>query len=195
MSSPVFKKAEKLFWHDRVVERLFLWIFPDWIYPNHITIFRFILTPFVFFLIYEKLYLLALPLFLIVAFTDVLDGSLARTRNQITDWGISYDPIADKILIGGAVLILVTDHLGYLIPCVIIGLEFFIVANAYSRRRRGKNIQANVWGKLKMFFHVTGVAILIFGTMLNVGTLFVVATAVLWLAVFFATLSLLTGRL
>lgn len=195
MSSFSFKKADKLFWHDNIVAKLILWAIPSWIYPNYITIFRFLTTPLVFFLIYKEFYSLGIISFLIVAFTDVIDGSLARTRNQITDWGISYDPIADKLLIGGLLLILVFKHIGYLIPFLIIFIEVVIVFNAWLRRRRGKNIQANFWGKAKMFLHVLGVIFLLFGLIYDLDKLFLSAQISFWIAIGFALLSLMTGRL
>ena len=75
---------------------------------NKITIFRILLIPFfIASLLYYgegKLYLkfVALAIFALAAFTDAIDGGIARSRSQITELGIILDPIADKLLIASA---------------------------------------------------------------------------------------------
>lgn len=72
---------------------------------NKITIFRILLIPFFIasLLYYDEtrtyLRFVALAIFAIAAFTDAIDGGIARSRSQITDLGIVLDPIADKLLI------------------------------------------------------------------------------------------------
>lgn len=72
---------------------------------NKITIFRILLIPFFIacLLYYDEtrmhLRFVALAIFAIAAFTDAVDGGIARSRTQITDLGIVLDPIADKLLI------------------------------------------------------------------------------------------------
>ena len=65
--------------------------------PNYLTIIRLILVPIIFLLILTENYLIAFVFFLIANFTDILDGSIARKYNLITDWGKLMDPLADKI--------------------------------------------------------------------------------------------------
>lgn len=78
--------------------------------PNRLTLLRLILIPFImFFLIFPILpdtwsRIAGAALFIITAFTDFLDGFLARRLNMITDFGIFLDPLADKLLIFGAML-------------------------------------------------------------------------------------------
>ncbi|MGM0629272.1 MAG: CDP-alcohol phosphatidyltransferase family protein [Patescibacteria group bacterium] len=85
---------------DRILDRLFLWSIPSYIKPNHLTIFRYLTVPIIFYFLLNSFYLPVLLLFLLSAFTDALDGALARTRDQITSWGKIHDPLADKLLIG-----------------------------------------------------------------------------------------------
>ena len=85
--------------------------------PNKLTIFRIILVPImvIFSLINIPVDVLGVPLnfiimdiiFIIASLTDKLDGYLARKNNQITNFGKFLDPIADKILVVSAMLILV----------------------------------------------------------------------------------------
>lgn len=75
---------------------------------NKITIFRILLIPFfIACLLYygagrESLRFIALGLFSLAAFTDAIDGGIARSRGQITELGVILDPIADKLLITSA---------------------------------------------------------------------------------------------
>ena len=75
---------------------------------NKITIFRILLIPFfIASILYYgegRLYLrfVALGIFAVAAFTDAIDGGIARSRSQVTDLGIVLDPIADKLLIASA---------------------------------------------------------------------------------------------
>ena len=75
---------------------------------NRITIFRILLIPFFIasLLYYSEakpyLRLVALAIFAIAAFTDAIDGGIARSRSQITELGTILDPIADKLLISSA---------------------------------------------------------------------------------------------
>ena len=71
--------------------------------PNKLTLLRLILVPFyVFFLLMPSIphhYLIALVIFAAAAYTDHLDGKIARKRNMVTDFGKFADPLADKIMI------------------------------------------------------------------------------------------------
>ncbi len=94
------KSTIKFYPQDIFLKKTILRLIPKTIKPNHITLLRFFLTPIVIGAIIKEKNILALFLFLITAFTDAIDGAMARTRNQITQWGKIYDPLADKFLIG-----------------------------------------------------------------------------------------------
>ena len=82
--------------------------------PNKLTIMRFCLVPvFMVFLVVEPIYnalgdklsrLAALAIFALASFTDFLDGYIARKQNIVTDFGRFIDPLADKLLVFGALL-------------------------------------------------------------------------------------------
>lgn len=151
----------KLMPHDRLMARLILPLVPSWVRPNQITVVRLLTSPIVFWLFWMKNYALGLPVFLLVAFTDALDGSLARVRRQITPWGITYDPVADKFLIGGVMLIVVIKHLGLWLAGFIVGLEVLTLVGALYFKRQGRLLPANLWGKIKMNLQVAGVVALL----------------------------------
>ena len=187
-----FQTADKIFWHDRLLAKTFLKLFPKSVLPNHITVFRFMATPVVVILMLYEQYYIGLIAFLLVAFTDALDGAMARTRNQITEWGKVYDPLADKILIGSMVFIIVLRYIDFWTAIIIIGLEFIIILTAWLRMKKGIKIQANLWGKIKMNLQVAGVVILLLSIVFNWAALLPFASGVLYLAIAFAIVSLLT---
>src|SRR5688572_24421843 len=74
----------KLYPHDRLLAWTLVPITPKFIRPNHLTIFRILLVPFVLVALWYESWTWSLVLFLIAATTDAWDGSLARLRKQIT---------------------------------------------------------------------------------------------------------------
>ncbi|MDO8435700.1 MAG: CDP-alcohol phosphatidyltransferase family protein, partial [bacterium] len=85
----------KILWTDKLLARTILHLFPYSVRPNHVTAFRLIATPFVVWVLASENYVWGIPFFLLVAFTDAIDGAMARTRDQITDVGKLFDPLAD----------------------------------------------------------------------------------------------------
>jgi len=187
-----FQKAEKVYPHDKIMAKIFLPLIPQSIHPNHITVFRFVATPFVIFLMLFEHYLVGLVYFLLVAFTDVIDGSLARTRDQITEWGKVYDPLADKILIGSMVFVIVLEYIDFWTSIIIVGLEIIIISVAWFRMHHGIKMEANVWGKIKMLLQVVGVTFLLLSIVFDLAAFLPLASGALYLAIAFAIVSLLT---
>ena len=187
-----FEKADKIFFHDKVLAATILKLIPARVLPNHITIFRFVSTPIVIFLMISEKYYIGLWAFLLTAFTDAIDGSLARTRNQITDWGKIYDPLADKILIGSMVFVIVLRYIDFWTAIIIISIEIIFIIAACARKRSGREVHANIWGKIKMILQVAGVAILLLAVVFDWANLLPLASKTLYLAIAFAIVSLLT---
>ena len=90
-------------------------------------------------------------IFIIASITDKLDGYIARSRNQITTFGKFLDPLADKILVLSAMLMLV--EMGYLpawIPIIVLAREFVVSGyRLIAVEKGGKVIAASIWGKIK----------------------------------------------
>lgn len=124
--------------------------------PNHITAFRIFLAPVVILLLISQNYQWGVPLFFIAALTDALDGALARTQNRITEWGMMFDPLADKALIIPTLVFLMFKELPVFIGAAVVSIECFIIFLALGWRNAGQEIKANVWGKWKMVFQVAG---------------------------------------
>ena len=192
MSEFTFQPADKVFWHDKLLAATILKLIPHYVCPNHFTLFRLLASPVAAILMYWESYTWGLYIFLILALTDAIDASLARTRNQITEWGKVYDPLADKILIGSMIFIIVLRYLDPWTAYFILIIEAVIIITAWKRKKEGKIVQANVWGKIKMILQVLGVIILLLSIVLNLEALAPFASGTLTLAIIFAIISLFT---
>lgn len=182
--------ASKIYPHDRLMAASVLKLIPPQVTPNQLTIARILLTPAVLWLLWLKSYEAGIALFLLVAFTDMVDGSLARTRGQVTNWGIIWDPVADKLLIGSVVALLLFRHFPKELIVMTFGLEAVFVAGAYYRKRQGVFASANWWGKLKMFSQVIGVTLFLLYLSSGVPLFAELSYAVIVLAVLLALGSL-----
>lgn len=187
-----FQKAEKVYFHDKLLATSILKIFPDFIKPNHITLFRFAATPVVALLLVLDYYSLAFVSFMLVAFSDALDGSMARSKDQITEWGKVYDPLADKVLIATMIFLIVLKELGFWVSVVIIALEIVIIIAAWIRKHEGGVVQANWFGKTKMILQVFGVSFLMLSAILGLSEVLPYISGMFYLAIVFAVISLLT---
>ena len=122
--------------------------------PNKLTIFRIILVPIMVIITFFNIdikWILVDVIFIIASITDKLDGYIARSRNQITTFGKFLDPIADKILVLAAMLILVeAARLPAWIPIIVLFREFIVSGyRLVAVEKGGKVVAASVWGKLK----------------------------------------------
>lgn len=129
---------------------------------NKLTLFRIILVPIMViipFLGLDNKIIFDIPLawiiieaiFIIASITDKLDGYIARSRNQITIFGKFLDPIADKILVLAAMIMLVeAGRLPAWIPIVVLFREFIVSGyRLIAVGNDGNVIAASIWGKLK----------------------------------------------
>lgn len=129
--------------------------------PNKLTIFRIILVPIMVIIPFLGIngYFLGIPIkyliidliFIIASLTDKLDGYLARKNNEITTFGKFLDPLADKILVLAAMVMLVEmDKLPAWIPIIVLAREFMVSGyRLVAVEKGGKVIAASKWGKLK----------------------------------------------
>jgi len=188
-------KNIKLFPHDKLMGSLFVRFVPKWIHPNHVTILRLFMIPVVIYCILGKYWNWALVLFLFAAFTDALDGSLARLRKQITMWGTMGDPIADKLFVGSVMVVFVAQEINPLFAMFIILLELMIFGGAYYRKKKGIYSSANGAGKIKMLLQVIGVSILFLARIFGIPLAVPFAIGTFALAIVFAMISLVTYSL
>src|SRR3990167_8051028 len=113
---------------DRFLGWIWLPVIPGRVTPNQITPFRFGTIPFVIYLLAVGEFCWGLLLFIVSAFSDAVDGALARVRGPITAWGKMYDPLADKLLIGSVAALVVSRLLSPWLALTIILFEVAIIA-------------------------------------------------------------------
>lgn len=152
--------------------------------PNKLTIFRIILVPIMIIIalidIPGELFGISITciildiIFIIASITDKLDGHIARTTNQVTNFGKFLDPIADKVLVIVAMIILVEmGKLPAWIPSIVVFREFIVSGYRLVAVENGGNIiAANMWGKLKTVTQMIAIIVAFidinsFGTIFN----------------------------
>ena len=144
--------------------------------PNTLSLLRVILTPI---FMASALLMQSIPLwgrviptllFLAAAFTDMLDGKIARKYGLVTDFGKFMDPLADKLLVFGAMFgLLVTNREDAIFCKVFVWVTFLIILRelAVTSMRlvvssaEGIVIAANIWGKMKTVSQIAGIIIII----------------------------------
>lgn len=149
--------------------------------PNKLTLSRIILIPFFIAAFYAPFtchYFVALGIFAIASITDFFDGKIARKRNLVTDLGKFLDPIADKVLVTSAIVVMVADPnanvftsvignmlglmLGGIGVVIIIARELVVSSLRMMAAKQGKVLAAEYIGKVKTFFtDVTLVVVLL----------------------------------
>lgn len=139
--------------------------------PNYITLGRIVFVPLLVVVLLTPVaehwfglnaYALAIVIFLIAAISDIFDGQLARRRKQVSTLGKFLDPIADKLLISAALIVLVEKHLApSWAVVVILGREFIITGLRSVAASEGIVIQAQGMGKLKMWAQCVAIVALL----------------------------------
>ena len=147
--------------------------------PNKLTVFRVILiVPFVLVLMgsfwewewcmgifgWEPAYAeyCALAIFIVASLTDLLDGKIARKYNLVTNFGKFMDPLADKLLVCAAMIVLVEmGRIPSWIVLIIISREFIISGFRLIASDNGVVIAASYWGKFKTTFQMVMICMMI----------------------------------
>jgi CDP-diacylglycerol--glycerol-3-phosphate 3-phosphatidyltransferase len=133
--------------------------------PNVLTVARILAVPVIVVALLDETPngdVIAAIVFALAAFTDGLDGYIARSRGSITTFGKLMDPLADKLLIVAALVALVSlDRLAAWVAMVIIAREFAVTGLRTIAAEQGVVIAASWLGKLKTIIQVAAVFALI----------------------------------
>ena len=122
---------------------------------NKLTVLRIFFVPiFLLFIIVKDIVpygsFIATIIFILASLTDKLDGYIARSRNQVTNFGKFMDPLADKLLVTTALICLVDLHvISSVVAVIIIAREFAVSGLRTVAASDGKVIAASYWGKAK----------------------------------------------
>ena len=145
--------------------------------PNQLTLFRILLIPVlvvVYFLPLEKRELIITSVFVLAALTDWLDGFLARKLNAASALGAFLDPVADKLIVSSALVLLVSDSevldrvfhpmLFAVAVCIIIGREIVISALREWMAELGERgvVSVGMLGKFKTVFQMVAIGFLLY---------------------------------
>lgn len=133
---------------------------------NKLTLLRILLVPiFLIFIVVKGIpygTFIATFIFIIASITDKLDGYIARSRNQITNFGKFMDPLADKLLVTTALITLVEYRI---VPSwaaiIIIAREFAVSGLRTLAASEGKVIAASWWGKIKTVIQIIAIILLL----------------------------------
>jgi CDP-diacylglycerol--glycerol-3-phosphate 3-phosphatidyltransferase len=137
---------------------------------NKLTLLRILLIPLIviiFYLPYDWRYPVVSGIFCLAALTDWLDGWVARTYDQMTPFGAFLDPVADKLMVAAALVLLVEAHATpwFAIPAiVIISREIVISALREWMAELGKraSVAVSMMGKFKTTAQMAAIAVLLF---------------------------------
>lgn len=156
--------------------------------PNKLTVLRMIMiVPFVVLLLMGFDWI-ALFLFIAASLTDLLDGKIARKYNLVTNFGKFMDPLADKLLVCAAMIVLVEmGRIPSWIVTIIISREFIISGFRLIASDNGVVIAASYWGKFKTVFQMIMICLMI----ANIGWLSIVTDIIMWIALVLTIVSLL----
>ena len=158
--------------------------------PTKINVFRLLLIP-VFIITYyiqDIGYLISGAIFILASLTDLLDGYLARKRNETTNLGAFLDPVADKVLVTSALVVLTVAGI---VPSwsviLIIGREILINGFRLIAIEKGIVISASYLGKIKTTTQLLSIIILIFSPISS--WLLLAGIIIYWIAVITTVLS------
>ncbi len=161
---------------------------------NKLTMLRILMIPvFIAVLVYSKdrdiVYrYIALGIFIIASVTDALDGYVARKYNMITDFGKLMDPLADKILVSSALIILIElGNISSWVVSIVIAREFIISGIRLIATEKNIIIAASPLGKLKTVSQMLSVILML----LSIEAISSITDISIWLMCILSVVSLL----
>jgi cardiolipin synthase (CMP-forming) len=148
--------------------------------PNILTWFRILLIPLFVAVLYVPTHWLtqhqantvAMWIFIFAALTDWLDGYLARRLNQTSAFGAFLDPVADKLMVAAALIVLVElNRVSAIVALIIIGREITISAlrEWMANVGRSKSVAVSMVGKIKTATQMTAIPFLLYNDRMGLG--------------------------
>lgn len=162
-------------------------------HPNSLTLFRIAAVPVIVILLLfpNRLNAFTAALFFsVAAITDFLDGFFARRRGLVSNFGKVMDPIADKLLVSSAFIMLAS--LGWIpgwIACIIIGRELAVTGLRSMAAHQGKHISSSRLGKYKTGFQIAAIIPLLIHFSYFTIDFHAIGTVFLWTALILTVLS------
>ena len=167
--------------------------------PNKLSLSRLVITPIMMFFYLASFIpfgkFIAVGLFIIGAITDFLDGYIARKYNLVTDMGKFLDPIADKLLVTSALILVATDGtimapFGAIVLAIFVGRDLTVDVLRLLASGKGIVIAADKLGKYKTFTQDIAFALfLTYSGILSVSSVVVLNTVFMYLSYLFLALA------
>ena len=166
-----------------------------WNLPNILTLLRIAMIPVfivVYYLPWEWHHLASAAIFALAALTDWIDGYFARKFNMVTPFGAFLDPVADKLIVAAALILLLEVHSTpwFALPAIIIiGREIVISAlrEWMAELGSGQSVAVSTMGKVKTWVQMVAIAILLLAkpdqellTDIGFAAIYVAAGLTLW---------------
>jgi CDP-diacylglycerol--glycerol-3-phosphate 3-phosphatidyltransferase/cardiolipin synthase len=177
-----------------------------WNIPNILTVLRIVLIPVfvgIFYLPHNiftldtepthTINLIAATIFALASFTDWLDGYLARKYNQTSSFGAFLDPVADKLMVTAALIVLVEfDRVGAIVSLIIIGREIAISAlrEWMASIGKGSNVAVAMIGKVKTAAQMIAILLLLYYDPIGLFNTAVIGTWLIYLAAILTLVSM-----
>lgn len=171
--------------------------------PNLVTLLRILLIPLIVGIFYvpdtwlsdEGKNISATVVFVVAAITDWLDGYLARRLNQMSAFGAFLDPVADKLVVVGALIVLLKlGRVDMVVGLIIIGREIAISAlrEWMAQLGQAKSVAVAYIGKLKTVLQMVAIPLLLFEDRLfGVLDCYVLGTVLIYVAAVLTVISML----
>ncbi len=164
--------------------------------PNLLTWFRILLIPLFVAVLYVPTHWLtqhqanaiAMWIFIFAALTDWLDGYLARRLNQTSAFGAFLDPVADKLMVAAALIVLVElNRVSAMVALIIIGREITISAlrEWMANVGRSQSVAVSMIGKIKTVTQMTAIPFLLYNNRMGLGLGWdarAIGTVLIWIA-------------
>jgi cardiolipin synthase (CMP-forming) len=164
--------------------------------PNLLTWFRILLIPLFVAVLYVPTHWLtqhqantiAMWIFIFAALTDWLDGYLARRLNQTSAFGAFLDPVADKLMVAAALIVLVElNRVSAIVALIIIGREITISAlrEWMANVGRSQSVAVSMLGKIKTVTQMTAIPFLLYNDRMGLGLGWdarAIGTVLIWIA-------------
>ena len=156
--------------------------------PNRITLGRIALVPLLMFALWwvgDAGNVVAAIIFSLGWTTDIIDGWLARRFNNVTALGKFLDPLADKLLVASALIMMIPHRVPAWVAVVIIGRELAVTGLRGIASSKGHILEASSWGKHKSFVQYVAITFLILAwnnplVLIGQGILYAAVAITLW---------------
>ena len=171
--------------------------------PNLVTLLRILLIPLIVGIFYlpdawlspEGKNIAATAVFIVAAITDWLDGYLARRLNQMSAFGAFFDPVADKLVVVGALIVLLKlGRVDMVVALIIIGREIAISAlrEWMAKLGQAKSVAVAFVGKLKTVLQMVAIPLLLFeDPLFGLIDCFALGTVLIYVAALLTVISML----